>query len=213
MGMNDLLKRLHEGLGPELARHHFRFNPASEAYLREQPGGVSQFFYVRCYESGSSFVVEPGVGIRIDRIEDVFHRTSGFEQKYQPTTPTVGAEVWRLEGNPKAFRYRLGGSDDVGAVTEEVGRAFEGKALPYFASHSSVEAVDRLLNETPLEKTPHRMMEWLRASTGVIAARIVCRENFDELVAVYRTKLERLDRGFYLPQFEALLRNLAEHGV
>lgn len=207
--MNRLLKSVHQELGPRLAKYDFSFRPAVEVYVRNCPEGVSQLFYVRSYKSGSSLVVEPGVGIRIDRIEEIFHRTSGFEAEYQPTTPTIGAELWRLEGQSQAFRYRLNQEGDVGLVTEELSRAFAEKALPYFESYSTVEAVDRLLNEAPMEKTPHRVMDWLRASTGIIAAKMTGRQNYDELVAVYRKRVERLDKGFYLPQYEALVHGLA----
>ena len=43
-------------------------------------------------------------------------------------------------------------------------------------------------------------------------AKLTGRKNYDELVAVYRRTLEAFSDGFYLPRFEALLKDLETKG-
>jgi hypothetical protein len=186
----------------------FRYDAKRQVFVRSS-GDAVHFFQIRFIPRGGLTFVEPSVGIRLGVIEDTFHKTSGFEQEFQAGTSTIGGEVWRIMGvSAKEHQYQLRSSSDVRDVVAAVKRDFEGTALPYFDSYSSTEAVDKLLNDDPEEKSPHRMMEWLRASTGLIAARLTGRANYDSLVQIYREKVQRLDRGFYLPQFESLVRSL-----
>lgn len=205
--MKELQRQLIDEISPELQGNGFSYIPTREIFISIQED-TSYRFHVRCLNQKGRLLIEPGVGVRFESVEVIFHRTSGFEPEYQKWTPTIGAELWRLEGNPKAFQYYLAKSEDVSIVARQLIRIFQTKALTYFTAYSSLKAIDHALNDYPLEKTPHRIMEWLRASTGLIVAKFVDRDNYNELKEVYRAKVARLDRGFYLPQFNALVEDL-----
>jgi hypothetical protein len=54
------------------------------------------------------------------------------------------------------------------------------------------------------------MFGWFRASTGVIAAKLLRRSDYPALAENYRGRVAAMNKGFYLPRFEALLERLSE---
>jgi len=82
-------------------------------------------------------------------------------------------------------------------------------AQPYYENYSSVEVIDTLLNENPLLSTPHVGGPNFRVSKGLIVARLTGRQNYPELVELYRGIVKNAAGDFYLPQFDALVEDLA----
>ncbi len=205
--MKEIQQQLIEQISTVLEQYRFRYIACRELFVNTV-GEKSFRFQVRCLRAKGGLLIEPAVGVRIEVVEKIFHRTSGFEPEYQQWTPTLGAEIWRLEGDPTAFQYPLTRTEDIAGVAKHLITDFQTKALDYYTEYSSLQSIDQVLNHNPSEKTPHRMMEWLRASTGLIVARLVDRRNYNELTNVYLKTLHKLDRGFYLPQFTALIKDL-----
>ena len=85
---------------------------------------------------------------------------------------------------------------------------FREKAEPYFAQFSTLGAVDSAINDQPSADCVHRDSTSLRCSTGVIVAKLVGRENYDQLTATY-LDVVRTRASHELPKFESLLNNLA----
>jgi len=205
--MKWLQKQLIGTISPSLLNHGFVYISDQEMFIKTLVD-VAYHFQVRCINKKGGILIEPGIGVRIELVEKIFHRTSGFEPGYQKWTSTIGAAIWRLEDKPKNFQYLLTGGESISNIARQLLSVFDTIALPYYSAYSSLEAIDHLLNDYPLKKTPHRTMEWLRASTGVIIAQLVGRDEYEKLKEEYRKKVACIDKGFYLPQFDALIEDL-----
>ena len=202
-----LRPQLLETLNTDLAIHGFRLQKRQDRFIRAfKNAGISHFFILLFLSSEHGYRIFPQVAIRLDAVETIFHFTSGFEKKYQPHTPTIGSNIWRILGTESYVR--LSSWDDLEASAHTLSHLFTTFALPYFDRCSEIGTIDQTLNDRPNDYSPHRIMDYLRASTGIIAAKLNNRSNYNELVEIYRQQMGRFANGFYLPRYEALVGHL-----
>jgi hypothetical protein len=205
---NKLKAALFATLREQLSGEGFTLKPARNTFVRVHEGR-SDFFQLVCLDAKPGWRIQPNVGIRIERVEDIFHKTSGFEAKYQGDTPTIGAAVGNIEdGDNRACEFLLETPADVHRIAGEIMKVFHEFAIPYFNKFSSLSAIDAELNTRPTERTPNRPFSWLRCSTGIIVAKLVGRPDYDTLAMIYSDFLARTNKGFYLKRFKALLESL-----
>jgi hypothetical protein len=95
-------------------------------------------------------------------------------------------------------------------VTSQILTIFREKAQPYYSQFSTLGAVDSAINDQPSDNCIHRVMPWLRCSTGAIVAKLVGRTNYEQLMSFFPDILRNDSNGYYLPRFELLLSDLAK---
>jgi hypothetical protein len=137
--------------------------------------------------------------VRVPAVEEIFHRFSGYERRYQRGTYTVGAYLGEWLGDEKAYTWELRELDEVDAVAAQIGACVE-QAAGYYASLADLGAVAAALNDA-------RPMYFELSSRALIAARLAGRDDFDALVARHREHLAR-HHGFFLDRVDALLAHL-----
>ena len=79
----------------------------------------------------------------------------------------------------------------------------------WYARFARLDQIDAELNDDPYRETPNRPMPWFRCATGIIVASLIGRPDYDALASAYTGILRDFSNGFYLPRFEALLRERA----
>ena len=164
---------------------------------------IYQFAFI---ESSVGWRIQPGVAVRFDHVEDIFHQTSGFDPKYQKDTPTIGGFIGSIRfASHQDCEFSLENVEQVAQVADALVELFHGFAEPYFERFTSLAAVDTELNDKPTERTPNRVAPWLRCATGSIVARLVDRPNYGDLIQVYLDTMRTSDKGFYLKRYQALL--------
>jgi hypothetical protein len=201
-----------EALQQQVAGEGFKLDMKMSSLTRRR-GGVRDSFMVQVKTLGApkpgGLHAEPEVGVRIDRVEDIFHLTSGFEPKYQGGTSTMGAPVAVTLGKDRlAYRFQLESYAEVYSVADQLLRVLQEAALPYFERWGSLAAIDAELNNDPGKRSVHRGLAWFRCSTGIIVARLVGRPYYDELAVIYTDVMTRDNNGFYLKRFIPLLKSL-----
>jgi hypothetical protein len=203
-----LTKALFEAVGQALAREGFVFRATAHKFIRRH-GGVTDQYHLACTNERSGYYVNPTVGVRIERVEEIFHQSSGFDPKYRGDTATMGAFVGELlNGDTLGCRFLLNSESDVHLVAQDLLRIFWQIAIPYFERWGSLEAVDAELNDDPTRPTLHRSLAWFRCSTGIIVAKLVGRPDYEQLAATYGDIMTRDNDGFYLKFFKELLKSL-----
>lgn len=208
--MNTLKKAVVDALEPRLRERGFSLRKSKTWFVRRR-GDATDKFQLVCLDAKPGLRLQPNVGMRIESVENIFHRTSRWEPEYQKDTPTLGAPIGALRGGTNSSCDILVEElADVPRAVVELERLFREVALPYYERFSDLCEIDRVLNDEPNARTPHRGMNWLRCATGLIVARLVGRPNYDELVAVYRKTLETTDKGFYVSRFEDLVDSLRD---
>lgn len=127
LGTRKTLKEaLYNTLSPVMLGNGFKLRSRQDAYVREHEGRADIFQLV-FLEHDSGWRVRPHVGVRYEQVENIFHQTSGFEQKYQKGTSTVGAPVEAIvAGTARAYEYVLESSSQLDLVANEL---FQRKGL------------------------------------------------------------------------------------
>jgi hypothetical protein len=193
----------------ELVEHGLARRSRDGRYTRPRPHGTD-IYYLIVNRYPGVIVVVPDVAVRHEVVERIFHRTSGFQPAHQRTTPTIGGQLAELTRDP-SYEVEIGPDDAPEELhrAERNLRASVAEAERYWARYADLHEVDHALNDHPEQDTPHRVMPWLRCSTGLIVARLLQRPDYDELAHSYREQMRLWSDGFYLPRFQALMDYLA----
>lgn len=202
----ELLQNLEKYLEP------FGFNLVkSKEWFKKKERDRILFFWIVFYKDLYGFRVAPTLAIRFNQIEEIFHRFSGYEKKYQGDTHTIVTEIWRLKNDRASYEYQLASTEDISSITDELILVFKDCADTYFKKHISLNDIDSLLNNEPNQESIHQIMDYARCSRGAITAKLCHRNDYDEIVSIYRQRMQDQDHGFYLSQFDALLKFLNEY--
>lgn len=198
MARNQLCDRVLTELAWRCAKHDYKRS--------RKPSGVKLVRGGRCFAFNLIFLdyrpswdVRCWWGIRVESIEAVYHRTSGYDAKFHKGTTTIGMEY---EG-----RFEFEDEEDVEAAVDGLYEIFLQQALPFYRHASSLAAIDKLLNESPADDSTYGAPPQ-RYHYGMIVAKAVGRKRLNHLAKTYRRKLSAFSDGFYLPQFDALLSDL-----
>lgn len=198
--MHSLVSAVFAALAEHLEPLGFSFDEKRNRFARSK-GNRTEVFAFRVMNDRPGHRISPTIGIRFEECEAIFHRSSGFERQYHEGTMTVGMDL--------EIEFSISRRSDVNNVVEELVRIFQQSAEPYFKSFTSIEDVDKALNDDPAKASEHAPNVWLRCSAGAIAARLAGRPEFAELAETYRKRVAKLSRGFYLSNFEKLLADLS----
>lgn len=184
----------------------FRYVRTKERFVRETPAARQAFAFD--FAIYNWLDVAPGLSLRLQEVEAIFHRTSGFEKKYQAETATLSATLRSLAGDETTYSYRIASAADVTGVATRVEDDFQGIVLPYFAENASLSRVDELLNSDPEAPCRHNLNEYHRCAYGLIVGHLCHRKDYSRLVEVYRRKMATTNNGFFLPRLDALVNDL-----
>ena len=205
---SNLKSDLFHLLGPDLIADGFKLLVSKDRFEKKS-GDINALFQLVCLNGKPGYRIQPNVGIRIERVEKIFHQTSGFESKFQKDTATMGGSIGMfLHRDRRACEFLLKAESEIVPVAEEVARAFRDFAVPYYDRWGSLAAIDGELNDKPTEPSLHRSMPWFRCSTGIIVAKLRGRLGYDQLAALYTETMAADNKGFYLQRFQALLKSL-----
>ena len=200
---------LMKSLEPRMAARGFRLVKSMEWYQQKQPG-IKRLYELEFINCGDYNSVRPGIRMRIDEVEKIFHRTSGYEKSAHSSTSTLGRPLWKLTEDHKQFQYDLGDVDHVPVVASLAESAFDTMAAPLFEKYSTVAAVDSVLNKDPYKFGIFHFLPYMQYAHGVIAARLNQRPDYGKLVDIYSKAMKRIAKGFYSDRFEALVRDLED---
>ena len=123
-GTTPLKDALFEGLAKPLAGYDFRRAPRRDLFVRAG-GGVTDFFYVICFDAGRGYRIQPGAGVRIENVEDLFHKTSGFSRRDAAFTNTMGCPIGVLMGGTaRTCAVRLESTAGLASAVIQIMEAF-----------------------------------------------------------------------------------------
>ena len=114
----NLKRAMFEALNAQLASDGFILKASKDSFVRRRNGTVDIFQLV-CLADQPGWRIQPNVAVRVDRVEEIFHHTSGFELKYQKDTPTIGGAIGNIIKNSnRACEFPLKADADVALVVE-----------------------------------------------------------------------------------------------
>jgi len=206
---SSLVMALVESVTQRMAIEGFERRPGTHEFIRRRNGITDRFSFTVKVTRVDDYRIQPSVGVRIERVEEIYHRTSQFHEG----TVTMGAPVGYLIGKNASKDVRdcefvLASEPQIVLVAEQLMHIFRTVAIPYFQRWSSIAAIDAELNDHPERPTVHRGMGNSRCSTGIIVAKLVGRRNYDQLADYYLKVMTKNNKGFYFKWFLPLLESL-----
>jgi len=214
---NELLQNLSAKLMP------YSYNLVRRMDWFERREKVRSMFRLDFYGSQSrpsSYSVAPSLAIRINEVEDIFHRFSGFDLKYQRDTPTVWTALDKLLRNGKSFEYSLPTVAHIQLAEQKLFSVFMDHGRSFFQHNSSLVAVNQLLNSNPEEEDSIYCIPEHRYFRGVITAKLANDHTYKQISVEYHRQIkERLphrieafkDLLFYLEHYNS--KTLTESDV
>lgn len=190
---------LMSGLFNTMKENGFRPNVSEHRFTRKLRNSkhILQFLF----HHGSSYVLlDVMLYTRIPMIESIFHNSVGDSCGDFPFIPVIDNDIFGvidhfdknelISPDPKKY-YRIRDEESAGKVILALKDHIHDYIVPYFDKYSSIEAIDRILNELPRELSIHAPMYPPRACMALIAAKLNKNPEYDSLVEIYDEKMAK----------------------
>lgn len=205
MTNRDLRNTLLVLLAAEFEPYGFVLNKAQAEFTKRSPDGWQKFHLVFLVRS-EGWEINPGMLIRKNVVEDIYHKASYFEPKYHRTTPTIGIPMADFIRDGKDYRFQLNTEADLTPDFQGLAALFKQVVLPFFGQYDSIEELDREVNI----ETRKSIFSGLKyeGSVGLILAKLTDNPRYNQLERKYRSHYQLLSNGFYLPEYEGVVEAL-----
>lgn len=207
----ELAESIILSVAKEIASDGFEFDISSSCFVKQE-GDFRLQFQIALADRHGRLVCTPDVGVRSERIEDIFHRTSEFSEVDAINTSTLGVNV-KLLTRSSEYDVSVSSVADVDEAVQKIVRAFREVAVPYFSKFGSLAGIDSALNENPSERCVHMINERARCSKGLIVAKILDRSDYAKLRQIYDEKVSQAGAMTYKNYFVPLVNDLEQLGV
>ena len=176
----------------------FQVNMKLGEFTRRNKDGWNKYQIV-FLKTDEGWELKPSLLLRVDSVEDIFHKTSEFEEKYKKGTPTIGTSIEDYQSNGKTYRYQMREEPHINVIAQELYIIFKEIALPFFDKYDTLEKIDKALNIKPEDTSLTGAI--FKGSKALIIAKLMCRRNFKELADYYYNYYKNFSEGFYLPNY------------
>lgn len=150
--------------------------------------------------------INPGVLIRKNVVEDIYHKASYFEVKYHKTTPTIGIPLENFNNDGNKYRLTLTSEADIIPCYHRLLFLFNDVAISFFEKYSSLEELDREVN-IESRKSVFSGLKY-EGNLGIILARLANNLHYHKLENKYRNYYKQLANDFYPPEYEIVIEVL-----
>ena len=199
MTNREILKsELLKALDIKLKDFGFQVNMKLGEFTRRNKDGWNKYQIV-FLKTDEGWELKPSLLLRVDSVEDIFHKTSEFEEKYKKGTPTIGTSIEDYQSNGKTYRYQMREEPHINVIAQELYIIFKEIALPFFDKYDTLEKIDKALNIKPEDTSLTGAI--FKGSKALIIAKLMCRRNFKELADYYYNYYKNFSEGFYLPNY------------
>jgi hypothetical protein len=196
----DAIKLLQRGVAGKLNDFGFKAQSDASSYsFRREVAGATQIFYLLYSKEPGAVKVEPVIAIKVHDIENIYHKVAVKSPEYFDSTSCLRNNLFKI-GNylttnsmidtDEKKSFLIEEENDITILSKVIPERFEEMALPYFNANSSVKRVDELLNSHVRELSVHKGIYPLRASIGIIAAKLNNNPEYQNLVEIYESKLQ-----------------------
>src|SRR5262245_42883866 len=113
MKKQEMANLIFEVLGGTLSGTDFRLKKSEDGFVRKIPGG-RQMLGLPLWDYNPEFEFSLNICIRLDAVEEVFHRFSGSQPKYHGMSFTTITRLEYFTGG--SGRYRVTSAGDVASA-------------------------------------------------------------------------------------------------
>lgn len=201
---SEVLKSLSE----KLSLYDFKLKKSDDSFIQKTEFGWNMFSTTFLVKS-EGWNIRPGLLVRFNVVEDLFHQVSFFEKKYHKGTPTLGTSIENLDINGLESRFDLNEESQIDNVVDKLFELFKLIGLPFFEKYNELQAVDYSINRD-ITNT-HLTGPIFKGTKGLILAKLLKRKDFEILQDKYEHYYENFSDGFYLPEYLRLKELLSSN--
>ena len=174
-----------DALGAILSGTDFILKKSDDAFVRKFPGG-RQELSVPILDYHPEYEFSLVVCIRLDAVEEVFHRFSGAPPKYQGMSVTTITQLQYFTGN--ARRFKVISEPDVASAVRSLAPIVRGEIIPFFDRYTDLRSLNIAVNckHPGIDSTQYPS----RAMHSVILARLAEDADFHGIVTRHRNEMQ-----------------------
>jgi hypothetical protein len=187
----------------DLLKYGFKLNKQTSEFTQKTTYGWNKFRLI-FYNRSSGWDVDFGMVIRLNEVEKIYHMGSYFEEKYHSSTPTIGIDIGTYLNDEDNNRFFLDEDSDLNEFHIKTVKLFKEVALPFFEKYSTIQELDKAINV----ENGKSIFSGLKfeGSLGIILAGLSNNPKFSFFEQKYRDYYTRLAKGFYLKEYEDILK-------
>lgn len=204
MLIKDAKKKLIEGLIPLLSEHGFEYAKNKDHFRRSvDNNSIIQIFDMIYTKINDEIHINIKLKIIVKEIRDIFIKNIVNKERQVNYQVTLNADLFKIikmqEENVIDLRsntaYLVKNDEDIQTLIRVIPKRFIEYVLPFYERNSSIDAVDKLLNDSPREFSIYLEMYPIRAGQALIAAKLNNNPRLEELKQIYLEKIEKTEKG------------------
>lgn len=219
--MGPKLRQFIDAIAETVAPDGFSIGKIAGDYIpfRKEQAGFQWEYYFDVSKNGSR--VEARISVRHRQTEEIFNRILPPESKSPGAalrTSTLYASVGRIAAwkqpfwnpfkDPLASRTHLYEASDVAKAIEKQRKLYFKYVRDAFAETSSLEAIERHLNQNISKEALYSESRFFRATRGIITGKIGDRADLAQIIAAHRAILVKRKYNDKLDAYDKLAEQL-----
>jgi hypothetical protein len=136
-------------------------------------------------DSNGDIWIEVNFGVRNGQIEQFAQQFLNNRINFRADANTLVTNIGKFSGQ-KHFRFKIRDEYDLENVIAEIKDFFATKGFNFMENASNLNEIDRILNEDPTKPCLFLYNQIHRCFKGLVAAKLVNRRDFAELMDKYR---------------------------
>jgi hypothetical protein len=137
------------------------------------------------------------IGIGHLGIQKILYFIEGIFDVNDNYGSTLGSNIGLFFNNLN-YRYEIKSREDINKWGQIAREFYNNYAVPFFQKYSSLDAIDKLLNDNPTEKVIYLDDLGWRIIKGLIAAKLNSNPKYPELRAYYKSEVESKFQGYFM---------------
>ena len=201
----EIKEKLLSKLEGELSQYNYKLKKSADEFIHKNKDGWFKFQLI-FLERDDDWEINLGMLIRIDNIENIYHKASYFEPKYHKTTPTIGITVENYINDGNEYRFDLIKSQDIETCFNGILKLFKEIAIPFFEKYKSINEIEKAINV----KEGNSIFSGIKyeGNLGIILAKLVNNPDYEFFKAKYLKYYTEDYDGFYLEEYLNIIKVL-----
>lgn len=190
MNKSELLNALYEQLKGKLSDAGFRLVKREQAFKRKTATG-SQHIVIPVWNYSPLFRFTLLASVRVDAVEDVFHRCSGEPDEIHSESSSLTTPFAYFSNEDE---FSVTSVEEASDATRKIIPIIRSSILPHLNETEDVYAIDRLLNTSRnAASLVNRIRPESSLPRALIAAKLSGNPAFAELISEYSAELKDYD--------------------
>jgi len=204
----ELKENLLSKLESVLSFYGYKLKKSSDEFVHKNKEGWFKFQLI-FLERDDNWEINLGMLIRINKVENIYHKGSYFEPKYHKTTPTLGITVEDYINDGNDYRFDLVKLEDIETCFHGIIKLFKEVAVSFFEKYRNIEEIEHAINV----REGSSMFSGIKyeGNLGIILAKLVNNPDYEYFKAKYLKYYKEHYDGFYLDEFENILKVIEEN--